>query len=46
MDLDGAAVKLGAGVRDLRSVTADLRDVVVQALGEQKKQRDAGGAPR
>ena len=37
-DTDGAAVAPGAGVRDLRSVTADLRDVVVEGLQREQKQ--------
>ena len=47
LDINGLAVALGAGVRDLRSgTTTDLRDVVSKARREQKKATDAGGAPR
>ena len=47
-DLDGAAVKLGAGVRDLRfgSYGLDLRDVEVnQVIKARSEQSDGRGRP-
>ena len=45
VDDDAAVRETGAGVRDLRSVTEDLRDVVVKARSEQKA-TDAEGPQR